>query len=120
MVSITAVITGFILAIIFSIIGVITGLWGSEIGILAASIIIGYRVDRSIFTDGLINGALIGVIGAILLAIIGYFYSPLSTLLNSYVALNSLNSILFSIAIGAIGGAIGSVIAKIVIRIQNR
>lgn len=120
MVNFGAVILGFVLAIIFSIIGVVTGLWNSAIGIFVASLIIGYRVDGSIFSDGLLNGALIGVIGAIILALIGFIFNQLSSLLSTYVGLTSLNSIILAVAIGAVGGAIGSLIALIVIKIRKR
>jgi len=113
------IITGFMLAVIFSIIGMSTGLWGSTIGILTASLIVGYRVDGRSYADGLINGALIGVIGFVILVLIGFIYSPLSQM-NNHVGLNSLNSVVVFLDIGAISGAIGSLVALIVYRIRRK
>lgn len=103
------VIIGFILAIVFSLIGSRTGVVGSSAGILIASIIVGYMVDVS-FMNGAVHGAIIGVLGAIILTIIALIIGQASTLLATYVGLSKLGSIVIATVIGAVGGTIGSLI----------
>ena len=89
-----AVIEWFVLAVIITIflavIGVksIFGLPISVVGFLIAGIVVGYIVYGGI-VDGLINGAFIGVIGAIILWILSLFKGQISAFsaeLSSYVA----------------------------------
>jgi predicted membrane protein len=97
MVSVVAVVEGFILAIIFTVIlailgiGSVLGLPVSLFGFLLAVIIVGY-ISHSNIVDGVINGALMGVAGAIILWILSLFKgqsAAFSAQLSTYVPLNT-------------------------------
>ena len=78
MVSVGAVVTGFVLAIIFTVVlsilgvGSVLGLPVALVGFLVAGIIVGY-ISYGDVVDGAINGALMGVAGAIILWILSLF-----------------------------------------------
>ena len=119
-----AVITGFIIAIIITIflavIGVtsVLGLPISIVGFLIAGIIVSYMVYGEII-DGIINGAFIGVIGAIILWILSLFKGQISSFsaeLSSYVGLVTIQEVVIIIVVGAIGGLIGGIIAALLTR----
>lgn len=113
-----AVTEGFILAVIITIflavIGIksVFGLPISVVGFLIAGIVVGYSVYGGIIA-GLVNGAFIGVIGAIILWILSLFKGQIaafSTELSSYVGLVTLEEVVVMIVVGAIGGLIGGII----------
>ncbi len=117
-----AVIEGFIIAVVITIflavIGIksFSGLPISAVGFLIAGIIVGYMVYGRIL-DGVINGAFIGVIGAIILWIMSLFKGTISSFsaeLSSYVGLVTLQEVVVVIVVGAIGGLIGSLIGYLV------
>ena len=120
LVSLVAVVEGFILAIIFTIVLVILGV-GSILGLsvalfsfLIAGIIVGY-ISYGDIVDGVVNGSLMGVAGAIILWILSLFQgliAAFSAELSTYVPLNSPQQIIILIVVGAIGGAIGSLILR--------
>ena len=121
MVSVGAMVEGFILAIIFTVVlsflgvGSILGLTVSMVGFLLAGIIVGY-ISYGNILDGTINGALMGVAGAIILWILSLFKGQIaafSAQLSTYVPLNSPQEIIIIIVVGAIGGAVGSLNTKI-------
>jgi Family of unknown function (DUF5518) len=121
MVSVVAVVEGFILAIIFTVVlailgvGSIMGLTVSMIGFLLAGIIVGY-ISYGNILDGTINGALMAVAGAIILWILSLFKGQIaafSAQLSTYVPLNTPQEIILIIVVGAIGGAIGSLILRL-------
>jgi hypothetical protein len=121
MVSVGAVVTGFILAIIFTVVlsilgvGSVLGLPVALVGFLVAGIIVGY-ISNGDIVDGIINGALMGVAGAIILWILSLFKGQIaafSAQLSTYLPLNSLQEIVLVIVVGAIGGAIGSLILRL-------
>ncbi len=123
-----AIIEGFIIAIIITIflavIGVksILGLPISIVGFLIAGIIVGYIVYGGI-VDSTVNGALIGVIGAIILWIMSLFKGQIAAIsaeLSAYVGLLTLQEIVVIIVVGAIGGLIGGLIAYLTARIGTR
>jgi len=63
-----------------------------------------------------INGALMGVAGAIILWILSLFKGQIaafSAQLSTYVPLNTPQEIIIIIVVGAIGGAIGSLILRL-------
>jgi hypothetical protein len=116
MVSVGAVVTGFILAIIFTVVlsilgvGSVLGLPVALVGFLVAGIIVGY-ISYGDIIDGTINGALMGVAGAIILWILSLFKGQIaafSAQLSTYLPLNSLQEIILVIVVGAIGGAVGA------------
>ena len=120
-----SVIEGFILAVIITlflaVIGVksVLGLPISTVGFLVASIVIGYYVYGRII-DGVINGAFIGIVGAIILWILSLFKGQIaafSAQISSYVGLVNINEIIIVIVIGAVGGLIGGIIGALVKRI---
>ncbi len=113
-----AVVEGFILAVIITIflavIGIksVFGLPISVVGFLIAGIVVGYIVYGGIIA-GLVNGAFIGVIGAIILWILSLFKGQIATFsaeLSSYVGLVTLEEVVVMIVVGAIGGLIGGII----------
>jgi len=121
MVSVGTIIEGFILAIIITIVlailgvGSVLGLPVALFGFLLAGIIVGY-ISYGDIIDGTINGALMGVAGAIILWILSLFTGQLaafSTQLSTYVPLNSPPELILVIVMGAIGGAIGSLILRL-------
>jgi Family of unknown function (DUF5518) len=103
MVSVVSIVEGFILAIIFTVIleilGLksVLGLTAPIVGFLIAGIIVGY-ISFDII-DGTINGALMGIAGAIILWILSLFKGQIaafSSQLSSYVPLNSPQKIFIS------------------------
>jgi H+/Cl- antiporter ClcA len=121
MVSVGAVVTGFILAIIFTVVlsilgvGSVLGLPVALVGFLVAGIIVGY-ISYGDIIDGTINGALMGVAGAIILWILSLFKGQIaafSAQLSTYLPLNSLQEIILVIVVGAIGGAVGALILRL-------
>ncbi|MDY9923194.1 DUF5518 domain-containing protein [Methanobacterium sp.] len=120
MVSVGAVVEGFILAIIFTVVlailgvGSVLGLPVALFGFLIAGIIVGY-ISYGDIVDGTINGALMGVAGAIILWLLSLFKGQIaafSAQLSMYVPLNSPQEIIIVIVVGAIGGAVGSLILR--------
>jgi hypothetical protein len=120
MVSVVAVVEGFILAIIFTVIlailgvGSVLGLPVALIGFLIAGIMVGY-ISYGDIVDGTINGALMGVAGAIILWLLSLFKGQIaafSAQLSMYVPLNSPQELIIVIVVGAIGGAVGSIILR--------
>ncbi len=120
MVSVVAVVEGFILAIIFTVVlailgvGSVLGLPVALVGFLIAGIIVGY-ISYGNIVDGTINGALMGVAGAIILWLLNLFKGQIaafSAQLSMYVPLNSPQEIIIVIVVGAIGGAVGSLILR--------
>lgn len=120
MVSVGAVVEGFILAIIFTVVlailgvGSVLGLPVALFGFLIAGIIVGY-ISYGDIVDGTINGALMGVAGAIILWLLSLFKGQIaafSAQLSMYVPLNSPQELIIIIVVGAIGGAVGSLILK--------
>lgn len=123
-----AIIEGFVIAIIITVflavIGVnsILGLPISIFGFLIAGIIVGYIVYGGII-EGIVNGALIGVVGAIILWIMSLFKGQIaafSTELSSYVGLLTLQEVVVVIVVGAIGGLIGGLIGYLTSRSISR
>jgi len=121
MVSVGAVVIGFILAIIFTVVlsilgvGSVLGLPVALVGFLVAGIIVGY-ISNGDIVDGIINGALMGVAGAIILWILSLFKGQIaafSAQLSTYLPLNSLQEIILVIVVGAIGGAVGALILRL-------
>ena len=121
MVSVGAVVTGFVLAIIFTVVlsilgvGSVLGLPVALVGFLVAGIIVGY-ISYGDIVDGTINGALMGVAGAIILWILSLFKGQIaafSAQLSTYLPLNSLQEIILVIVVGAIGGAVGALILRL-------
>jgi hypothetical protein len=121
MVSVGAVVTGFVLAIIFTVVlsilgvGSVLGLPVALVGFLVAGIIVGY-ISYGDVVDGAINGALMGVAGAIILWILSLFKGQIaafSAQLSTYLPLNSLQEIVLVIVVGALGGAVGSLILRL-------
>jgi hypothetical protein len=120
MVSVVVVIEGFILAIIFTVVlailgvGSVLGLPVALFGFLIAGIIVGY-ISYGDIVDGTINGALMGVVGAIILWLLSLFKGQIaafSAQLSMYVPLNSPQELIIVIVVGAIGGAVGSSILR--------
>jgi hypothetical protein len=120
MVSVVAVVEGFILAIIFTVVlailgvGSVLGLPVALFGFLIAGIIVGY-ISYGDIVDGTINGALMGVVGAIILWLLSLFKGQIaafSAQLSMYVPLNSPQELIIVIVVGAIGGAVGSLILR--------
>ncbi|MGZ7136185.1 MAG: DUF5518 domain-containing protein [Methanobacterium sp.] len=120
MVSVVAIVEGFILAIIFTVVlallgvGSVLGFPDSMVGFLLAGIIVGY-ISYGNILDGTINGALMGIVGAIILWILSLFKGQIaafSAQLSTYVPLNSPQEIIIIIVVGAIGGAVGSLILR--------
>jgi Family of unknown function (DUF5518) len=118
MVSFGAIIEGFILAIIITVvlsflgIGTVLGYPTFLFGFFLAGIIVGY-ISYGNIIDGTINGALMGVVGAIILYILTLLKGQIaafSAQLSTYIPLNSPENLILVIVVGAIGGAIGSII----------
>jgi hypothetical protein len=114
------VVEGFILAIIFTVVlailgvGSVLGLSVALVGFLIAGIIVGY-ISYGDIIDGTINGALMGVAGAIILWILSLFKGQIaafSAQLSTYVPLNTPQELIIVIVVGAIGGAVGSIILR--------
>lgn len=128
MMGLGAVIEGFIIAIIITIflavIGVksVFGLPISVFGFLIAGVIVGYIVYGGII-EGVVNGALIGVVGAIILWIMSLFTGQISAFsaeLSSYVGLLTLQEVVVVIVVGAIGGLIGGLIGYLTARTVSK
>ena len=118
MVSVGAIVEGFILAIIITVVlsilgvGSVLGLPVAIFGFLIAGIVVGY-ISYGDIIDGVINGALMGVAGAIILWILSLFTGQIaafSSQLSTFVPLNSAPELILLIVAGAIGGLIGSLI----------
>ena len=118
MVSVGAIVEGFILAIIITVVlsilgvGSVLGLPVAIFGFLIAGIIVGY-ISYGDIIDGVINGALMGVAGAIILWILSLFKGQIaafSSQLSTFVPLNSAPELILVIVAGAIGGLIGALI----------
>jgi amino acid transporter len=127
MVSIVAIVEGFILAVIFTVILIIFGagtLFGEPavlIGFLLAGIIVGY-ISYSGFIDGLINGALMGVAGAIIIWILSLFQGQIaafSVALTTYVPINTPQTLILVIVVGAVGGFIGALLLRLNLMVQR-
>ena len=121
MVSIRAVFKGFILsiliAIILNILGFVSvlGLPSFMLAFLLGGIVLGYISYGRIF-DGFINGALMGMAGAVILWIINIFNGQISASsvnLIFYFPSTTSQSIIILIVLGAIGGAIGALILRL-------
>lgn len=124
MVNVVTIIEGFILAVIFTVIllilgaGTVLGEPAVLIGFLLAGIIVGY-ISYSDIIDGIINGALMGVAGAIIIWILSLFQgqiSAFSATLSSYVPINTPQTLILVIVFGAIGGTIGALLLTLNIR----
>ena len=124
MVSVVTIIEGFILAVIFTVILIILGagtVFGEPavlVGFLIAGIIVGY-ISYGDIIDGVINGALMGVAGAIIIWILSLFQGQIasfSATLSSYVPINTAQTLILVIVVGAVGGAIGALL----LRLNNR
>ena len=120
MVSVSAVVEGFILAILFTVVlailgvGSVLGLPVALVGFLIAGIIVGY-ISYGDIVDGVMNGALMGVAGVIILWILSLFKGQIaafSVQLSTYVPLNTRPELIIVIVVGAIGGAVGSLILR--------
>ena len=118
MVSVGAIVEGFILAIIITVVlsilgvGSVGGLSVAIFGFLIAGIVVGY-ISYGDIIDGVINGALMGIAGAIILWILSLFTGQIaafSAQLSTFVPLNSAPELILIIVAGAIGGLIGSLI----------
>ena len=118
MVSVGAIVEGFILAIIITVVlsilgvGSVVGLPVAIFGFLIAGIIVGY-ISYGDIIDGVINGALMGVAGAVILWILSLFTGEIaafSSQLSTFVPLNSAPELILVIIAGALGGLIGSLI----------
>lgn len=121
LVSVGAITEGFILAIIFTVILTILGvqsfigLPAVWVGFLLAGIVVGY-ISYGNIVDGVINGALMGVAGAIIMWILSLFKGQIaafSATLSSYIPLNSPQELIFVIVVGTIGGLIGALILRL-------
>ncbi len=121
MVSIRAVFKGFILsiliAIILNILGFVSvlGLPSFMLAFLLGGIVLGYISYGRIF-DGFINGALMGMAGAVILWIINIFDGQIiasSVNLIFYFPSTTTQSIIILMVLGSIGGAIGALILRL-------
>ena len=121
MVSIVSIIEGFILAVIITVILVILGVGtvlgepAVLIGFLLAGIIVGY-ISYGDIIDGVINGTLMGVVGAIIIWILSLFkgqISAFSATLSSYVSINTPQTLILVIVVGAVGSAIGALLLRL-------
>jgi hypothetical protein len=127
-VGLSEVVEGFILATILTVIlsflgfGSILGVPASNVSFLIAGIVVGYIVYGTIL-DGVVNGALIGIAGAIILWVLSLFkgqISVFSSQLSSYVGLITSQEIIIVMVVGAIGGFIGSLIKRFYQRNQRK
>jgi hypothetical protein len=118
MVSVVTIIEGFILAVIFTVIliilgaGTVLGEPAVLVGFLIAGIIVGY-ISYGNIIDGVINGALMGIAGAIIIWILSLFHGQIaafSATLSSYVPINTAQTLILVIVVGAVGGAIGALL----------
>jgi hypothetical protein len=121
LVSIVSIIEGFILAVIFTVtlillgVGTILGEPAILVGFLLAGIIVGY-ISYGDIIDGVINGALMGVAGAIIIWILSLFQGQIaafSATLSGYVPINTPQTLILVIVVGAVGGAIGALILRL-------
>jgi fucose 4-O-acetylase-like acetyltransferase len=121
LVSVVSIIEGFILAVIFTVILIILGagtILGEPtvlVGFLLAGIIVGY-ISYGDIIDGVINGALMGVAGAIIIWILSLFQGQIaafSATLSSYVPINTPQTLILVIVVGAVGGAIGALLLRL-------
>ena len=71
----------------------------------------------------MINGALMGIAGAIILWILSLFQGQIasfSATLSSYVPINTAQTLILVIVFGAVGGAIGALLLLLNNRARNR
>jgi hypothetical protein len=124
LVSVVSIVEGFILAVIFTILLILVGagtVFGQPavlVGFLVAGIIVGY-ISYGDIIDGVINGALMGVAGAIIIWILSLFHGQIaafSATLSSYVPINTPQTLILVIVVGAVGGAIGALILRLTLR----
>jgi hypothetical protein len=107
MINWKAILTGFILTVIFALIlNPFIGEFGSYISIVIAGIVVGYLVKGNL-TSGAIHGALIGIIGAIIAIIILFIIGGF--LILKAEIFNVLVRIIVDMVLGAIGGALGTI-----------
>lgn len=109
MLNLPALIIGFIVAMVLSIMGGLNGLYGSAVGVLITGMIVGHMVNGDIL-NGITHGALIGMGGAVFLSLIALLLGNISSLLAHYIGVATIGSIILAIIVGAVGGAIGSLI----------
>ena len=121
MVKYKALFKGFILsiliAVILNILGFVSvlGLPSFMLAFLLGGIFVGYISYGRIF-DGFINGALMGMAGAVILWISNIFDGQISTFSASpifYFPSSSTQTSIILIVLGAIGGAIGALILRL-------
>lgn len=111
MINWKAVVIGFILAIVFTLIlNQIIGSWSSYIGIIMAGIIVGYMVNQSLM-NGLIHGGLIGILGGIAAIIIILTVGGGVYLIGTF-GLFVMGAVIADVILGAIGGTIGYMLTK--------
>lgn len=111
MVSWNAIIIGCILVILLSSIGSTTDIVGSKFGVLISGGIIGYLVDGNIM-NGMIHGAIIGLVGAIILTIFELI-SHQTCCLTWQKWQGTFDFIISSAIIGSAGGGFISMIGKL-------
>jgi hypothetical protein len=128
LVSVVTIIEGFILAVIFTVIlvtlgmGTVLGEPAVLVGFLLAGIIVGY-ISYGNVIDGVINGALMGIAGAIIIWILSLFHGQIaafSATLSSYVPINTTQTLILVIVVGAVGGAIGALLLLLNNRARRR
>ncbi len=108
---------GFILSILIAVIlnilgfGSVLGLPSFMLAFLFGGIFVGYISYGRIF-NGLINGALMGAAGAVILGIISFFTSQISSP-TFYIPSSSIQISIILIVLGSIGGAIGALILRL-------
>lgn len=108
-----ALMVGFILTMVLTIIGGLFGLYGSFVGVLIAGIFIGYMINGDILR-GMVHGALISALGMVVLGVFALFIGYFSVLFVLYMCVVTIESIVFSIMMGTIGGALGSVCREMI------
>ena len=118
--NIGTVVKGFILAIAFTVVLTKLNVGSALVGFLLAGIIVGYISYGLV--DGVINGALMGVAGALILWLLILFkgqFATFSAQLSTYIPLNTPQELIILIIMGAIGGAVGSLLPGLRRRIKR-